>query len=191
MIEKWITNKLEFCGNFKIFDLFRAVRTNPAKRTESEFIYLDSKDWVNIIPITKQGNIVLVEQYRHGIDDISLEIPAGLIETGESPQDASERELREETGYQSSARAILLGDVQPNPAFLNNTCYHYVCFDCEHILNQDLDENELIKVVEIPLSEIDNYIKSKKIRHSLVLSAFYYFKMHYNFNDLIKTYNNI
>lgn len=92
----------------------------PEKQRNGDFIVLDSYQWVNIIPITAQREVILVEQYRHGSDSIELEIPAGLIEPGEAPINAAMRELKEETGYVSNEECIALGRSAPNPAFLNN-----------------------------------------------------------------------
>lgn len=178
-INKWQTLNKEFVGNFKIFDLYYCDRVHPIKNTSSRFVSLESPNWVNIIPITNDKKIIMVEQYRHGTDDVSLEIPAGLIEKGEFHRIAAERECAEETGFVGNGEAEILGFVEPNPAFLGNKCYHYVWFDCEKKFEQNLDENELINIKMFPLADLKDLINSGAIRHSLVISAFMYFNMKY------------
>ena len=175
MIAKWETLDSNFLGNYKVFDLYRKTRKHPKTRKVGDFTALVATDWVNIIPITVEQEIVLVEQYRHGIDAITLEIPAGIMEANENPKAAAERECIEETGYIGKSEAILLGKSRSNPAFLNNYCYHYLWLDCELKQEQHLDENEDIRIVKIPLSAIKNYIAENKIEHSLAISAFYHF----------------
>jgi ADP-ribose pyrophosphatase len=175
MIKKWETVENKFVENLKIFDLNIVKRFNNEISKEGSFIVLNSPKWVNIIPVTRNNEVVLVEQYRHGIDEITLEVPGGLVENGEDPRDAGERECREETGYEGVGQAILLGENQPNPAFLNNLCYSYLWTGCEKKFNQALDGNEDINVVLLPFSEINDYILSGKIKHSLVLTAFLFY----------------
>lgn len=178
-LNKWQTVNKEFVGNYKIFDLYYSDRVHPVKQTTSRFVTLESPDWVNIIPITSGKKIIMVEQYRHGTDELSLEIPAGLIEKGEFHQNAAERECTEETGFAGNSWAELLGYVEPNPAFLGNKCYHYVWFDCERKFEQNLDENELINVKTFDLKDLKELINNGTIRHSLVLSAFMFFNIKY------------
>lgn len=181
MIKKWETIDKNIVGDFKIFSLQRIKRRHPDWNKESSFVALDSPQWVNIIPITPDKKVIFVEQYRHGIDEITLEVPGGLIEPGEAPGKAGMRECAEETGFMAPEPAILLGENYPNPAFLNNKCYSYVWFDCERTKEQSLDGNEDIQVVEIPLDNIQQMILGGKIQHSLVLTAFFFYSMRYGF----------
>ena len=175
MTVKWDTLEKENIGDFKIFDLHWVKRKHPVWERESKFVVVNTPRWVNIIPVTKDNNIVLVEQYRHGIDELTLEVPGGLVEENEDPKEAGQRECTEETGFTSDTDAILLGENHPNPAFLTNTCYSYVWYGCEKKFDQNLDGNEDIRVVEIPLEEVKNYILTGKIKHSLVLTAFFFY----------------
>ena len=179
MVEKWETIDDTFIANHRIFNVHKVRRRHRVWNKESDFVVLDSPPWVNIIPVTPDNRIVLIEQYRHGIDDITLEIPGGLVETGEVPRVAGERECLEETGYSGNGEALLLGENQPNPAFLNNICYSYIWFGCKKIKDQKLDGNEDINTIEIPAEVLKNYILSGKIRHSLVLTAFYFYSLKY------------
>lgn len=178
-MQKWKTRSVRDGGNFIIFDIDRVIRVHPETNKESEFIVTRSKEWVNVIPLTSNGEVVLVRQYRHGTDQITLEIPGGLVDEGENPMIAGVRECKEETGYTSHLEAELIGKTLPNPAFMNNTCYTYLLRDCKLTSNVEFDPNELIETVVVPLSEIPNLIKDGIITHSLVISAFLHFSLLY------------
>ncbi|MFM7774516.1 MAG: NUDIX hydrolase [Candidatus Kapaibacterium sp.] len=143
----------------------------------SEFVVVHPHAWVNILPITKDDHVVLIHQYRHGIDGVTLEIPGGMVEPGEDPCEAGMRECSEETGFESRLRAELLGVVQPNPAFLSNECFSYVWRDCSAERMQRLDRNEDIAVETVAMERIPELIRSGRIAHSLVLNAFMLFWM--------------
>ncbi len=181
MINKWITIDDVQVDNFKIFDMHRVKRKSRDTGREGDFVYLNSAHWVNIIPITKAGNIVLIKQYRHGTDDITIEIPGGLVEHKEFPRLAGERECTEETGYFSPENAEYLGETLPNPAFLNNICYSYVWRNVELKYEQNLDRHEEIMVFEKSFAEVKDLINEGKINHSLVLNAFFYYFLKYGF----------
>lgn len=181
MVKRWQTLEKNESSDLKIFRVQWFKRENQEIGKSGSFVVLDTPRWVNIIPITKDKQVVLVRQYRHGIDDITLEVPGGLVDKNEEPIDAAERECFEETGFKSMNRAILLGENFPNPAFLNNICYSFVWFDCELSGKQNLDGNEDIDVILVPLSEIPKMIIDKQIRHSLVLTAFLFYSLKYGF----------
>lgn len=162
--------------DLKIFTARWVKRENPKSGAAVDFIVLDSKDWVNIIPITKDNKIVLIQQYRHGTDEITLEIPGGLIDPSESPLEAAKRECIEETGFFSEETPIYLGKVRPNPAFLTNTCYSFLWLNVEKRYEPKFDANEEVEVVIKNLDELENLIRNGNINHSIVLNAlFFYF----------------
>lgn len=174
----WKLISSQFNESYKIFSMRTDRALSPRTNEAHDFYVLDSSDWVNVIPITPRNEVVLIRQYRHGIRDITLEIPGGIIERDDSPEEAAQRELGEETGYQESGM-ILLGHVHPNPAFLNNKCYSYLARDVFPAGGQQLDEKEDIEVLLRPLDEIPRLIREGMITHSLVLAAFYRFYMEY------------
>jgi len=162
----------------KFFHLRTDTAVSPRTNIPHDFYVLESAGWVNIIPLTPEGEVILIRQYRHGIQDITLEIPGGLIEHGDSPEGAAARELHEETGYEAK-EMVLLGSVHANPAILNNICYTYLAKDVYPAGKQDLDDSEDIEILIKPLAEIPRLIKEGEITHSLILAAFYRFYMEY------------
>lgn len=172
MVKKWETVETRRGHEYRIFRTDFVHRRHPQHEHVSEFVVVHPHAWVNILPITSAQEVVMIHQYRHGIDDVTLEIPGGMVEIGEDPCEAGMRECAEETGYGSDDRADLLGVVQPNPAFLSNECFSYVWRGCKESSIQRLDRNEDIAVELISLSRIPELIRSGRIAHSLVLNAF-------------------
>jgi len=164
--------------SYRIFSLRTDRAISPRTGHEYNFFVLESSSWINVIPLTPQNEVVLIRQYRHGIREVTLEIPGGLVETNDTPVEAAKRELSEETGYQSS-EMIFLGSVHPNPAILNNQCFTFLAKDVFIAGEQQQDEKEDIEVFLRPLTEIPRLIREGEISHSLVLAAFYRFFMEY------------
>ena len=166
----------------KSYGIF-SFRTDRARSPRTGLTYdcyiLESTPWVNVIALTPQNDVILVRQYRHGIRDLTLEIPGGLVEAQDTPEAAAGRELYEETGYQS-AEWIFLGSVFPNPAIQNNRCYTFLARDVFSAGEQHLDEMEDIEVLRRPLTEIPALIKKGEINHSLVLAAFFKYYLAYD-----------
>ncbi|MEE2756991.1 MAG: NUDIX hydrolase [Myxococcota bacterium] len=158
--------------DFKIFSVYRQDAIHRASGRRGQFTVVDSPDWVNVIPITADEEVIFVRQYRHGTGEISLEIPGGLVDPGESFLDAGLRELTEETGYVSE-HASLMSIIEPNPAFMNNRCGLIIAYPVSPTGQQELDTNEVIEVVRYPLNEVSKLIANGVIRHTLVISAFY------------------
>jgi 8-oxo-dGTP pyrophosphatase MutT (NUDIX family) len=116
----------------------------------------------------------MIQQYRHGARKVTLEIPGGLVDPGDTPEKAATRELLEETGYQAEELAQV-GVVNPNPALFNNRCYTYVARNVKKIQDPVLDQAEDIEVVLIPLSDIPELIRNGEIDHAMVITAFYWY----------------
>jgi 8-oxo-dGTP pyrophosphatase MutT (NUDIX family) len=179
MIRPWplANSKVEISN--RIFTLKTDTCRSPRTGKEHDFYILEAGSWVNVIPLTSTGQVVLVRQFRHGTRQTTIEIPGGLVEDGQTPAEAAARELLEETGY-ASGNLILLGRTRPNPAILNNWCYSYLAEGVSQVAERELDEAEDLEVVLADLADIPGMIKHGDIDHALVLSAFYYYHLHMN-----------
>ena len=154
----------------RIFDVQSKRFRHPVRETESDFYVIRTRDWVNVVPVTEDHEMVLVKQFRFGVKENSWEIPGGVMEAGEDPVAAGLRELQEETGYTTS-RARLLGSVRPNPAIQSNTC-HLVLAERARLTHElNWDEHEEIVTKAVPIDEVYRMVDRGEIFHSLVLNA--------------------
>jgi len=143
---------------------------NPRTRASMVRTVLETPDWVNIVAITKDRRFVVVRQYRFGPARVTTEIPGGVIDPGEGHEEAARRELREETGYTSN-KWTLLGWVEPNPAFHDNLCYHWLAEECELTDECEPDPGEDIGVTALDEEELKREVNEGRLRHSLALSG--------------------
>ena len=143
---------------------------NPRTGLCLERLVLETPEWVNVVARTAAGRFVLVRQFRFGIGRVTTELPGGLVDRGEAPRAAAERELGEETGY-LAARWRSLGHVQPNPAIHDNRCHQFLAEDCTLVKAQALDPGEDIQVVELSEDEVRDAIRRGEIAHALVISS--------------------
>ena len=173
---KWIKISRELKLKTFLFNIFTVGYKSLKSGKEGRFDVLETKDWANIIAITNDSKVVMVEQFRFGSAEVTLEFPAGAIEELENPVDSVKRELIEETG-RFATNITQIGECRPNPAFLNNTCHHFLSENLETIRAQKLDEHEEISIKLIPINEIESLIKNGTIKHSLAISAWYFYKL--------------
>ena len=171
-MERWPREDLPGVEDHHIFRLRHHRATSPRSGRTSTYVRIESPDWANVIPITDSGEVVLVRQYRHGIDEVILELPGGIVDPGESPAGAAARELVEETGYMAQSWRDL-GSVQANPAFMNNSCHTFLATGCRLLSATALDAGEDIEVVLLPLHEVGRMLKDGTIRHAMVIAAFF------------------
>ena len=175
-LRPWPTVGEERIGAFKVFDLKKVRRTSPRTGRDLEFFVIATRDWVNVMPFTDQGELVLVRQFRHGPGRFTLEIPGGIFDGGEGPEVAARRELREETGH-DCRQLHYLGRVNPNPALFTNTCYTYLALGCRRVGDLQQDPGEDIEVVTVSPDEADRLAVREEIDHALVLAAFYWYRL--------------
>jgi ADP-ribose pyrophosphatase len=146
---------------------------NPRNGHTVKATVLETPDWANIVALTPEKKIVVVRQYRFGNQRITTELPAGIVEPGETSQETAIRELKEETGYASNEWEYL-GYVEPNPAFMNNRCHHWLAKNVIKQTELELDEGEDLTVSEMNLEDIQIEIQEDRLRNVLCFSALAY-----------------
>lgn len=147
----------------------------PDGRVMPNYYVMEFPDWVNVVPVTEDNKIVLVEQYRQAAGETSLEIPGGSMDpqSNEDPKRAALRELVEETGYVPED-IRLIGVHRPNPAMQNNSMHTYIGFGCKMTETPSLDPFEDIRVVTVPIPEVIDMIFTGKINHTIVVASLLY-----------------
>jgi 8-oxo-dGTP pyrophosphatase MutT (NUDIX family) len=145
-----------------------ASPTNPAKA--GHYVYLDACDWCNVVAITRDRRVVMIEQFRHGLGEVTLELAGGIVERGEDPAAAGVRELLEETGYSGTSHGVI-GTVSANPAIFNNRVHTVLVTDCKATRAPEMDGNEEIATRLVELGQLDNLVRRSDVHHSLVVCA--------------------
>lgn len=177
MIQPWKKIRSTPRGDFRIFTIRSDRTVSPRTGQEHDVVIIDCVDWVNVIAVTCDNQLVMVEQYRHGSNTVELEIPGGMMDTGDaSPEATGARELREETGYVGS-KPRLIGEIFPNPAIMSNRCFTVLIEDCHCAHEVQFDHGEDLATRLVPIAEIPELVAGGKIMHSLVVVALYYFEL--------------
>jgi len=177
MIKPWEKVRSKPSGDYRIFTIRTDTKISPRTGHEHDVFIIDSVDWVNVIAVTADEHLVMVEQYRHGSNTVELEIPGGMMDPGEtSPVATGIRELREETGYEGE-NAQILGQILPNPAIMSNVCYTILVHNCRYVSEVEFDHGEDLVTKLVPVREVPQLVAAGKIQHSLVVVALYYFDL--------------
>jgi ADP-ribose pyrophosphatase len=173
VLKPWDHLNEEKIADLHIFTVNRLQTRSPRTGRLREVTRIETGDWINVVALTPDEEVVMVRQFRHGTRAFTLEIPGGLIDPGETPAEAAVRELREETGY-AGEKLRRLGTVTPNPAFLSNRCHTFLVEQCRSMADPEPDAGEDIEVVLHPLVEIPELIASSAIDHALVICGFWW-----------------
>lgn len=173
--QRWKKLGARSLATTQIFEVQSVQFQHPAHPEPRNFAVINAPDWVNIVALTLDRKLVLVRQFRYGIDDFSLEIPGGMIDPGEDPLAAGLRELQEETGF-TGGRARMLGRVRPNPAMQGNHCHFVFVEGAVPTAAVDWDENEEMEITTLPVDEVYALAYAGGITHGLVLDALMLFQ---------------
>jgi ADP-ribose pyrophosphatase len=176
MIKKWPKVASKIIGDYRVFKLRQDTSQSPVTGGKHDFYVLESADWINVIPITPEGMVVMIRQYRHGTETVTLEVPGGMVDEQDgSPEESAARELLEETGY-AADKITRIGTVTPNPAILNNRCYTLLAQDAHPVAPPSFDGSEDIEVALVSLPTVHKMIASSQITHALTIAAFYFYE---------------
>ena len=170
----WLEQESSLRGASRLFDQVAARRRSPHTQRDHEFTRLLCPDWVNVVAFTRPedgGELLMVEQFRHGIDASTLEIVGGVCDPGEAPFVSAQRELLEETGH-TSDQWVSLGSCTPNPAVQNNRCHFFLATDCRSTGPLKLDPSEELRVWAVPWKEWRDMLRTGEVHYALVLAAF-------------------
>ena len=153
-----------------VYPKFRVDKCELPNGKFLDALILEFRAWANIIALTRNHEVVLIRQYRHGVQEVLWEIPGGVVEEGEDPLEGVKRELLEETGYTAS-RFIQVGKLYPNPAFQTNTVYCFLALNAEKVTGQSLDDGEDIEVQLVPMDQLITMIRNGEFPHALLVAA--------------------
>lgn len=174
---RWHRSGTTRVGTYGVFDVFAHEVQREGSHPRRIHTVETPVDWCNIVPVTSDGEVVLIRLHRFGTQEQSIEIPGGLIDPGEAPIDAARRELREESGYESDDVAPL-GVVHANPALQATRLHMFVARNCRPSpLGQELEDLEDCEAFRVPLSELDTMLREGKIMHALVWTALLAFRL--------------
>jgi 8-oxo-dGTP pyrophosphatase MutT (NUDIX family) len=161
----------------RVFSVDAHRRASRETGREGEFYVLEAPDWINVVAVTDEDEIVLVEQYRHGTRHNTLEIPGGMVDPEDAdPLAAARRELLEETGYASESWRHI-GTVEPNPAIMSNRCFTYLATGARRIAEPSPDGHEEIRVVLERASRVPELLREGRIEHALVVAALLWWRL--------------
>jgi ADP-ribose pyrophosphatase len=177
MIRPWHKVGSKAVGDFRIFTVRSDEKVSPRTGRTHDFYVIECVDWVNVLAVTPDEHLIMVEQYRHGTNTVELEIPGGIMDARDkSAVETGVRELREETGYEGEG-ARILGNVFANPAIMNNTSHIVLVENCRLRHPVELDSGEDILTRLVPLGEVADLVAGGKIRHPLAVVALYHFEL--------------
>lgn len=166
-VEPWPESRTERLLDTRVFEVERSHASSPVDGSAHAFYRLQAPDWVQLVPVTPDDQVVMVRQYRHGSKEIVLEIPAGHVDPGEHPAQAAVRECLEETGFRARDPSELLA-VNPNPALFANRLYAYCALGVERADEIRNTVTEQTEVVLVPRVELASLLRAGRIDHALV-----------------------
>jgi 8-oxo-dGTP pyrophosphatase MutT (NUDIX family) len=153
------------------------ITSRSPKGDERNYVIIDAPSWVTVIPVIQKDSVeqfIMVRQWRHAENRMSVEFPGGVINPGETPEQGAARELLEETGY-TAKKLIQLASFSPNPALMTNRQHFFLAFDLTDTGKLHLDEDEYMHVIIEESESVYEHMQSGEYSHGLMAcGAFLY-----------------
>jgi 8-oxo-dGTP pyrophosphatase MutT (NUDIX family) len=172
----WTVLDTEEVHDCTVFRVFRDRVCSPLDGQAHPFWRLVAADWVNVVPVTEDDRVVMVRQWRHGARALTLEIPGGIVDPGESPAEAAARETLEETGY-AGGELIPIGTLNPNPALFTNRVHTFWARGVARVAEIANHGHEETAVELVPLADLDRRVHAGEVDHALVIAALHWFAL--------------
>ncbi len=169
----WTVVSTEHLQDCAVFEVRRSHARSPRTGEVHPFYRIDSVDWVNVVAVTPADEVVMVHQWRHGSGALTLEIPGGMVDPGETPAEAAARELLEETGYRGGSTEPL-GVVNPNPALFGNRCHTFLVREAQRVAEVRNEGQEETQVELVPRGQIPSRLRGGEIDHALVIAGLHW-----------------
>jgi 8-oxo-dGTP pyrophosphatase MutT (NUDIX family) len=173
-VRPWKLLRSEQLQDCRVFQVERVVCESPTDASVHEFFRICSVDWAKVVPVTASGEVVMVRQYRHASGELSLEVPAGLIDPGEAPSETAARECLEETGYEVTDLRSL-GVLRPNPALFANRMHTFVAFGARRTSAIAQTQTEQTEVELVPIGDLATLLTSGIVDHALDVATLWRF----------------
>lgn len=171
---KWKVLKSEYLFRRPWLTVRKDCVELPDGRVNPEFYVMEYPDWVNVIALTEDGKFVMERQYRHGLGKTCIEIPAGVMEVGESPLEAAKRELMEETGYGDGEWSELM-TISGNSSTTDNLSHCFVARNVKKVSGQHLDSTEDLEIVLLDKEDVRDLLVNDQIKQALMAAPLWRF----------------
>jgi ADP-ribose pyrophosphatase len=172
----WTRLASEALQDCRVFSVHRVRARSPRTGGEHDFYTIDASDWVNVVALTPDDCVVMVRQYRHGAERVTLETPGGMVDPGETPAQAAARELLEETGY-AADEIVPLGGVNPNPALFSNRLHGFLARGARRVREVRNESTEETHVELVPLAQLREEVRAGRVEHALVIAVAYLYEL--------------
>ncbi|HQV32976.1 MAG TPA: NUDIX hydrolase [Calditrichia bacterium] len=166
----WKKIRSEAGPDFVIMKARHDYLEHPRSHQVMKRVVFESTDWVNVVALTEDEQLVLVRQFRFGVEKVTLEVPGGMVDPGEDHFEAARRELLEETGF-ASEDWHYLGYVEPNPAILDNHCHTWLARKAFRQQEPNPEAGEDITVEVLGKDAVKQAYRDGAFRHSLAVIA--------------------
>ena len=169
-VKPWTRKSSKQIADCRVLSVNESISVSPRSDAEHNFYFFDSPDWVNVVPVTPGNELVCIRQFRHGSEEITLEIPGGIVDPGEEPLVAAARECLEETGYETD-ELVSLGVLNPNPALFGNKLHTFVAPNARLVSEITNTSTEHTEVQLIPMAQVADLLVAGEIDHALVTAT--------------------